>query len=115
MYCIDFLAIIYTINENPSYFILLNMSIKHLSSIFKLDGTLISKMFKKETGMTFTEYLLDLRINYAIKLLRDTDMSIAKISETVGYEHYLSFKRAFIRIKKMTPKEYREHMVTNRL
>lgn len=92
-----------------------NMSIKHLSSIFKLDGTLISKMFKKETGMTFTEYLLDLRINYAIKLLRDTDMSIAKISETVGYEHYLSFKRAFIRIKKMTPKEYREHMVTNRL
>lgn len=85
-----------------------NMSIKLLSSVFKLDGTLISKVFKEEMGMTFSEYLLKQRMKLALQLLKNSEMSLTDISEAVGYTHYLSFKRAFTRFKGVTPKEYRE-------
>jgi len=85
-----------------------DMSIKLLSSAFKLDGTLISKIFKEEMGMTFTEYLLKQRMKLALQLLSNSEMSLTSISEAVGYTHYLSFKRAFTRFKGVTPKEYRE-------
>lgn len=85
-----------------------NMSIKLLSEKFELDGTLISKIFKAEMGITFTDYLLEQRMKLALKLLENSEMSLTTISETVGYIHYLTFKRAFVRFKGLTPKEYRE-------
>lgn len=84
------------------------MSIKMLSEHFELDGTLVSKIFKAESGMSFTDYLLEQRMKAALNMLSRSDLNVSSISEAVGYTNYLTFKRAFMRFQGMTPKEYRE-------
>lgn len=37
-----------------------------------------------------------------------TDMPLATVAERVGYQNYLSFKRAFARVRGVMPREYRE-------
>ncbi len=85
-----------------------SISIKMLADHFNLDGTLVSKIFKAESGMSFTDYLLEQRMKAAINMLEKDDLSISSISEAVGYTNYLTFKRAFIRFQGISPKEYRD-------
>lgn len=85
-----------------------NMSMKLLSDRFGLVGSIISKTFKDYTGITFSDYLLDLRIKKAIELLENPEISLTIITEAVGYTNYLTFKRAFMRHQGISPREYRE-------
>lgn len=64
--------------------------------------------FKLVTGMSFHSYLESFRITNACALLRSTDYSVGKISESVGYSDTRSFCRAFKSIMGMTPMEYRK-------
>jgi AraC-like DNA-binding protein len=84
------------------------MSIKLLESIFDLDGSFISKKFKAAIGMTFSEYLQECRIAKAMRLLETTYKNLCNIAEDVGYINYATFKRAFIRLRGVSPKKYRE-------
>lgn len=67
----------------------------------------LSQVFKKETGKTFTEYLLDLRINRAKVLLRETSMKIYEIALEVGYQDLQHFGSLFKKKTGETPKEFR--------
>lgn len=84
------------------------LSLKHLSQVFQISTTLLSKMFKAENGVNFASFLLDVRLSHAKHMLENTSLSIADISQQVGYENYLSFKRAFIRTEGLSPREFRE-------
>lgn len=84
------------------------MSIKQLSDVFGLSGTMISKLFKASYNVTFSDYLLELRMKAALALLQDSHQNLTEISESVGYLNYYSFKRAFIRHQGVSPKEFRE-------
>ena len=84
------------------------ISIKQLSDIFGVNGTLISKIFKARYDVTFSDYLLKLRMDKAKELLLHTDESLAVIAEKTGYLNYYSFKRAFQRGQGISPREYRE-------
>ncbi|HCS73769.1 MAG TPA: hypothetical protein DIW17_07830 [Clostridiales bacterium] len=86
-----------------------DMSIKHLEAKFNLDGSYISKKFKVFVGMTFSDYLHNRRITAAMQMLRSTNKNLNTISETVGYLNYITFKRAFIRLKGISPNEYRKN------
>jgi len=88
-----------------------NMSLKHLSDIFKLSPSLLSKMFKNVTNENFAVYLQNIRLSRAKQLLHNSDISIAEVAEKVGYNSYLSFKWAFIRAERMSPREYREQCI----
>mgnify|MGYP002228135279 CR=1 FL=1 len=65
---------------------------------------------KKNTGKTFKEYVLDMRIGYACKLLNSSMMNISQISATCGFESPVHFNRIFKRVTGMTPTLYREQM-----
>lgn len=80
---------------------------KQLSSHFSMHRTLISKILKEHLGVTFTDYLLDLRIKKSMELLKNTEMNINEVGEAVGYENYISFKRAFLRYQGISPREIR--------
>ncbi|NLD87908.1 MAG: helix-turn-helix transcriptional regulator [Clostridiales bacterium] len=86
-----------------------DMSLKKLSDRFSIDSTLISRVFKIQYSMNFSEYLLEKRIHKSIRLMKSyPDMNLSDISEQTGYTNYLSFKRAFIRYQGIAPKEYRD-------
>lgn len=83
------------------------LCVNHLADHFGMHRTMIARLLKNHFGLSFSDYLLKLRISKAQQLLRDTDMSLTEIAEQTGYSAYLTFKRAFIRYTGMLPKDYR--------
>ena len=66
---------------------------------------------KKETGMTFTNYVNDIRLNLAAASLKETDQSVSEIGASVGLTDTPYFCRIFKKKFGMTPTEYRKSFV----
>lgn len=84
------------------------ISIQHLAGQFFLSPNYLCQLFKKEVGETIVEHISRLRIEYACKMLVETDLSIYQIGEKCGFQDYFYFTRIFKRHLKMTPTQYRE-------
>lgn len=69
--------------------------------------TYLGKLFHQITGVTFSQYLLNARINQAKILLRTSDLSIAEIAEALGYYDACHFIRQFKNAVGCSPKAYR--------
>jgi AraC-like DNA-binding protein/ligand-binding sensor protein len=65
-------------------------------------------LFKNQTGQTLTDYLTRVRINKAKELLKETSLSISEITFEVGYQNFSSFYRAFKKLEKISPSEFRK-------
>lgn len=70
----------------------------------------VSVLFRKGFDMTFVEYLTNLRISEAKKLLENTDKKIYQIAEAVGFDDAYYFSKNFKNVIGMSPKEYRIKM-----
>lgn len=68
----------------------------------------LSSYFKEKTGMNFSDYLNDLRIQRAKELLQNPELKIQDIAVQVGYQNVNSFIRMFKRYSGVTPGEYRK-------
>lgn len=66
-----------------------------------------SRLFKEETGYSFSEYLNKLRIQESCLLLKNTPYKIYEIANKVGYREYKYFARVFKKYTGLTPTEYR--------
>lgn len=80
------------------------------SAADKLDLSLsyLSRLFKKERDLKFMDYLTDLRICEAQKLLLNTDMKNSQIADKVGFYDVGYFSQVFRKKCGMTPSEYRQ-------
>lgn len=67
----------------------------------------LKRRFKAATGITFMEYVQNLRIEEAKRLLETTDMNTEEIGPSVGYEDHSFFHRLFKRLTGLTPARYR--------
>ncbi|MGO4695443.1 helix-turn-helix domain-containing protein [Paenibacillus sp. 2TAB26] len=83
------------------------LTISFLSEHFNVNANYISQLFKKETNTTFTQYVTALRMEYACRLLSETDLPINEVAEQSGYSDYFYFSRIFKRAKGTTPSSYR--------
>lgn len=73
----------------------------------KLNPAYFSALFKKETGKTFSDYLVERRLRAAQYLLQSTGKSISEIAETVGYNDVKYFSKLFKKHMGVKPSEYR--------
>ena len=69
----------------------------------------ISSIFKQSTGINFSTYVEQVRIQNAQELLRESSLKTKEISEMVGYTSSNSFCRAFKRVTGMNPTDYRNN------
>lgn len=83
-------------------------SLSLAAQTFGYDYAYLSRMFRRKTGLSFTEYLNQFRISQAAYLLRNTSESISSIAFLCGYDTIRSFNRNFKALTKCTPKKYRE-------
>lgn len=67
----------------------------------------LSSIFKKEFGMTFSEYVMNYRLEMAKKWLVETDMTIREIAERLQYHNPQNFIRSFRKKEHVTPGAYR--------
>ena len=75
---------------------------------FYLSPGYVSKIFRKETGLSMSEYIQKTRMQEARKLLAHSDLSISEIAEQVGYPSFAHFSKQFKKMNGMTPNEYRK-------
>ncbi|WP_173112068.1 AraC family transcriptional regulator [Paenibacillus qinlingensis] len=67
-----------------------------------------STMFKLLTGRSFVEYVTDLRLNEALRLLLETSESMEQIAFRAGFNHMTHFYRVFKKKTGITPSQYRK-------
>jgi two-component system response regulator YesN len=84
------------------------VSLESVSLRAGFNPTYFSLLFKKETGMNFLEYLTDVRIREAKRLLSDPRKTIADVSAGVGYSDVKHFSKVFTRITGIHPSKYRK-------
>ena len=84
-----------------------DMSLEEVATHLGLTPGYFSRVFKKSVGLTFSAYLQNCRVERAAVLLRDTELKIYEISRQFGYNNVEYFNRVFLKLKGMSPKEYR--------
>lgn len=83
------------------------LSRQYIADYIGLSPDYIVKLFKKETGLSISDYILRERINLAKELLSMTDTTISNIALTVGFSNFSYFSTLFKKEVSMTPQDYR--------
>jgi two-component system, response regulator YesN len=83
------------------------ITLDEVSSYLYLNPSYFSRLFKKEVGETFVEYVTKMKINRAKELLEQTADSVGKICERLGYDNQSYFIKIFKNYAGVTPIEYR--------
>lgn len=85
-----------------------DLSVCALASLIGLNESYLSKLFKKETGITIKEYVTAAKMDTAQNLLKYSDLSNAVIAASLGYSSQSAFIYAFRKSTGTTPRKYRE-------
>lgn len=84
------------------------ISLESCAALLRYHPVYLSRVFKKEVGVTFSEYLTEYRMNKAKDMLENTKMKIAEIGEKLQYKNTSAFIRTFSKTTGTTPGKYRE-------
>lgn len=82
--------------------------LEDMADLVGLNAAYFSALFKKETGINFSTYLVELRIEKAKELLRSTNETIAAIGDMVGYKDARYFSQTFTKQVGLKPALYRK-------
>lgn len=83
-------------------------TIDELSKRYLINTSTLKEVFKAVYGLPIASYMKEYRIKQAMKLLRETDATIADIAAQVGYETQGKFSKAFKDIAQVLPTKYRK-------
>lgn len=107
----------YTDDEGKRMSAVFEHAMEHFSEVISLDTVAekanmsknaFCRYFKKRTNKTFFQFLIEIRIENACKLLyRNPELSISIISEMCGFQNITNFNRKFKELKGITPSRYR--------
>lgn len=86
-----------------------NITVQHVADYFYLSASHFQRLFKKTTGLTFTQYLQNVRIQKCCELLKSTDIPIYQIANQVGYLDMKFFHALFRKKTGITPRQYRQN------
>ncbi len=84
-----------------------NLSITEISGHVGLNSSYLGAVFQKNVHLSIKEYLIRYRINRSLDLLKDTDLPIGSIANSVGYEDPLLFSKMFRKVKGLPPSNFR--------
>lgn len=83
-----------------------SVTLKELAAQFSYHPNYVSSLLRRETGKTFSELILEKRMDRAVVLLKGTDLSVEEISAMLGYSNSSNFYKAFRDYFGKTPREY---------
>lgn len=85
-----------------------DLSLESLASLVFLNTTYFSALYKQETGINISNFILESRLEKAVRLLKDTQLKVYDISLMVGYPNSQYFVRLFRTKFGTTPNQYRK-------
>ena len=87
-----------------------SLTLKDCAEALGFNETYLSGLFKRQTGTTFHQYVLKLRLNQAEQLLENTNLSISAVSVQSGFSSVKTFHRVFHEQYGVTPGQYRDQI-----
>ncbi len=86
-----------------------NISNSDIGKFFKYNPNYINSLFTKHMGISLHQYVLNTRINQAIRMIMDTTLPFYEISNLLGFKDYSQFLKSFKKITNVTPKHFRKY------
>jgi len=87
-------------------------SISQATQLVRMGPAQFMKVFKEVSGMTFVAHVTRVRLANALRLLRETDKSIADIAGECGFFDQSYFDRRFRKVYAVSPRQYRKNMAS---
>lgn len=84
------------------------ITLEEVAEEVKISPAYLSTMFKKELGINFSDYIIELRVERAKNILKNTNLSIAEVTEEVGYTDCRYFSKLFNKVVGIKPSKYRK-------
>lgn len=91
-----------------------DFSMKQTANFLHLNPNYFSTLFKEKMGSTFTSYLSQKRIEYAISLMEEGETSISDIAQKTGIADASYFSKIFKKLNKVTPSQHIEKYRTDK-
>lgn len=90
-----------------------NMPQSVVANKLNMSPSTFSRFFKTIAGKPFIQFINDIRIEHACRLLRETDLSIMAVGKACGFCNLSNFNRRFKHKTQRTPLKYRQHYILN--
>jgi len=90
------------------------ITLEQLAQTLSYSAKNLSKVFKKETGHSLIDYVIQVRIDHAKELMKNTSATIQEIAESVGYSDRLYFTRIFKKFAGVSPGRYKDSLKKTR-
>ena len=87
-----------------------SISLHRIADTLNVSTFYFCKMFKKATGLNFTEYVSRVRVEKARNLLLNPNLRISEIAYEVGFQSLTHFNRVFKKITGQSPTDYRSQL-----
>ena len=87
-----------------------SLGLDTVAESFGYTASYLSRIFKKETGVNVVDYINEIRILTAQKMLSEGERKVYEVAEEVGYNNYNHFSKTFKRITGVTPSQYLENI-----
>jgi transcriptional regulator GlxA family with amidase domain len=91
------------------------ITLRDMADLVGMTPVSFSRFFKLRTSTTFSNYLIEMRLGYATRMLVDTTHSIAEIAYQTGFNNLSNFNRLFKKHKHMSPNEFRATYLKNKM
>ncbi|MBR3400264.1 MAG: helix-turn-helix domain-containing protein [Prevotella sp.] len=91
------------------------LRLAQLADIAGMSSSAFSRFFKAHTGHKLSDYIIDIRLGYAARMLVDTNRTISEICYDCGFNNLSNFNRIFKRKKGCAPSEFRENYHKTRI
>lgn len=87
------------------------IKLSEVASLAAMNTSAFCRFFKEKTSRSFIQYVQELRIGYACKLLLTDELTISRISSECGFETTTHFNRTFKRVTGLNPTSYKKNML----
>ena len=92
-----------------------NITLEELAEMVGMSPSAFSRFFKSRTGKTVIDYIIDIRLGNAARLLVDTTQNISEICYSCGFNNLSNFNRLFKSKRGYTPREFRTLFKKNKV
>jgi AraC-like DNA-binding protein len=89
------------------------ITLEEVAGLINLTPTAFCRYFKLRTNKTFSQFLIEVRINQACKLLSNGNFNVTETFFSCGYNNSSNFHRHFRQHTGLTPSEYKEQITNN--
>lgn len=89
-----------------------DLRLSEAAQLVHLSEGAFSRFFRTHTGKTFPQFVNELRIGRACRLLTEAERNITEVALQCGFTNLSNFNRQFLRLKGTSPREFRSQMMT---